>query len=182
MHRTASTLTFGLLLALAGCPGDPDPPVGTDTTGTADSGTTTNGTTPGSSSNASADSTTDPGTTTDDPPGTTTDDPPDTTTTDPGTTTMDTMGSDSSGNMSECEPPGDACGDCVAMSCCDELMDCQMDADCMCFQECAAENPGMDGAIACAGKCGIGLPDLLNPATVVGALASCTQENCPKCL
>lgn len=43
-------------------------------------------------------------------------------------------------------------------------------------------NPGIAGALACAGECDIPVLDLMNPATIAGALATCTQDNCPKCL
>ncbi len=171
MLRLIPSLTLGLALTLAACAGDDSGDTGNNaSTGsdtTADPGTTTNN---------QVDSTADPGTTTNDP-GTTTDDPG-TTTDDPGTTTEQGSTTEDPGSTGE----QDACGMCVEAMCAAELAECLMDPDCTCFQECAATNPGMAGAIACAGQCNIPLPDLLSDMTIVGRLANCTTDNCPKCL
>jgi hypothetical protein len=81
-----------------------------------------------------------------------------------------------------CEPSGDDCGDCMAMNCCAEVEECLTDADCSCFQECAAANP--DDPIGCADPdaCNIPLLTLLDSSTVVGRMGICTQTNCAQCL
>lgn len=81
-----------------------------------------------------------------------------------------------------CEPPGDDCGDCMAMNCCAEIEECLTDPDCSCFQECAAANP--DDPIGCADPdaCNIPLLTLLDSSTVVGRMGICTQTNCAQCL
>lgn len=200
MTRIRSTLTLALFLATA-CAGDDDGASGTN----ADSGSTGSGgsssggsnTTPGTASNTTADSTADttasdpattdlPGTTTDEP-GTTTDEPG-TTTDEPGTTTGEpgTSSGDSgtTGAADVCAPEiaDDECAMCVKGSCCAELEACQTDEGCVCFQDCAAMNPGIGGAIGCAGECNVSLLDLMNPDTISGALAVCSQNECPVCL
>lgn len=175
MSRTFSTLTLGLLVALTGCPSGDDSSTSVADGSTGTPTTTTGETNPGTTEMTSVDTTEGPATTsmsgsTTDTPGTTTD-VPGTTTDEPGTTTEP-------GTTGEV----DACAMCVEANCGDELAACMMDADCTCFQDCAAMNPGIAGALACAGDCGIPLPDLQNGMTVVGALAVCTQDNCPKCL
>ena len=49
---------------------------------------------------------------------------------------------------------------------------------CTCFQECAQMNPGIPGALKCAGDCGVD-PLGMGPT---GDIASCTQANCQVCL
>lgn len=167
MLRLIPSLTLGLALGLSACAGDDS-----GTTTASNATTTGNGTTasPGTGTDSPATGT-DPDTTAD-PPGTTGDpgttaDPPGTTGEPPGTTG---------------EPPGttgelDACGMCVQDNCADELAACDMDPGCACFQECVQMNPGAVGAIACAGRCGVGIGD--GPT---GDLVSCSMNNCPKCL
>lgn len=161
--------TLGLLVALSGCPGDD---TGTTAASTAADSTGNDGTTtadpPGTTSNGSADTTaaSDPGTTTD-APGTTAD-APGTTADEPGSTTDE----------------GAACAMCVEDQCADELEACALDADCTCFQDCAAMNPGIAGALACASaeNCDIPIAELMMMGTPVGDVAVCTQDNCPKCV
>jgi hypothetical protein len=74
-----------------------------------------------------------------------------------GDTTGDggtTMGG---GGTCEPDPDDDACDECVKMSCCDQLMDCEADPGCMCWLDCSAKNPGMAGAFACGTDCGVDL-------------------------
>jgi hypothetical protein len=196
-HRRMN-LALALLLTAA-CAGDEDGASGTnaDTTSTGGGSSSGTNTTPGTASNTTADSTADttasdtattdvPGTTTDEPgtttdgPGTTTDEPG-TTTGDPGTSSGD---SGTTGAADVCAPEvtEDECAMCVKDSCCAELEACQTDAGCVCFQDCAAMNPGLGGAIGCAGDCNISLLDLMNPDTISGALAVCSQNGCPVCL
>ena len=49
---------------------------------------------------------------------------------------------------------------------------------CICFQECAAMNPGIPGAIMCGETCGV---DPLGGGPT-GELGACTQMNCAVCL
>lgn len=175
MPRIVSTLTLGFLVALTGCPGDDSSSTSAaDTTaGTAGTaGTTEDSTTP-TTTNSTVDTTVGPTTVDPDTTGSpgTTEDPPGTTTDEPDTTTdAETTGG------------ADACAECVETQCADELAACSADAACSCFQECAEENPGQAGALACANTCEIPLPELLNANTVPGALVACTMANCPKCV
>jgi len=187
--RTVSILTLGLLV-LSGCPGDDtgttvadtgadSTTVAGDTTESAD--TNPPGTTEVASESATG-TTADPDTT----EGLTTMVDPDTTT-DPGTTTEPGTTDDTTTGMGGvCDPDAmdDECATCVKESCCPELEACSMDADCTCFQECAAMNPGIPGALMCADAehCDISLLDLMNDGTIVGALATCTQQDCPVCV
>lgn len=166
MSRIAAITILGALVGLTGCPGGDD----TSTSNADDSTTSTTNTTPGT--------TTDDTTTT--PPETTDTTAADTTegmTTDPGTSTEPPATS-----TDETTAGVDACAMCVETECAAELEACMEDVDCTCFRDCAEMMPGMAGALACAGECGIPVTDLLNDTTVVGALSVCSQMNCPKCL
>lgn len=96
-----------------------------------------------------------------------------------GETTSDGTDSETgstTGSAGACDPEKNdtACDTCVKENCCEQATACLEDADCVCFQECAAENPNPFG---CYQQCGISPQDPGPTADVVQCtLGSCAGE------
>lgn len=184
MHRIASFLTVGFILALTGCPSDDSPPPAGSGDSTAGDPTTTSTTDPmmtTMSMTTMVDPDTTAGMTTEvDPTGV---DPTGVDPTGVDPTGVDPTGMDpTGGNMDVCapEPGGDVCQECVKAMCCDQLEACVADIDnprpgqgCNCFQECVANGGAPVGD--CDGQCNV---NVFNPGSPTGALGACTLQSC----
>ena len=180
MHRIASTLTVGFILALTGCPGDDGtPPAGSgDSTTAGDPSTSTTNpmmTTVSMTTVVDPDTTAGMTTVVDPTPGMTTEVDP--TVVDP--TGVDPTAGETDPPMGVCDPDpmGEACQECVKAMCCDQLEACVADGDatmgCNCFQDCVANGGAPVGE--CDGMC---MVNVFDPGSPTGALGGCTLQMC----
>jgi hypothetical protein len=176
--RLGMSLAVVISVLGAGCPAGDDGESGASATDASSGGTAM--TDPATTDPATTDpATTDPATT---DPATTdpaTTDPSDTTE-DPGTETDPSDTTGSQGDPCEITDEDSECDACVKGMCCDQLTACDMDPECVCFQECAGSmEPSINVPTVCGDMCGVDQP-FAHPT--IGQVLSCSNGCLVQCL
>lgn len=79
--------------------------------------------------------------------------------------------------MCRAAPEDTECDTCTKEQCCNELIACEDDSDCICMFDCV-EAMGLDGLAACQASCEVmGVPELMFPLLSCRAM-SCAASGC----